>query len=70
MFTRSMFGPEDIVAQHEILKAVAELIDAGEIRTTANGVLGQITAENMVKGHTLIESGSSIGKMVLEGWPE
>ena len=70
MFTRSMFGTEDIVAQHEILKAVAELIDAGEIRTTANGVLGQITAENMVKGHTLIESGSSIGKMVLEGWPE
>ncbi|EDY82997.1 zinc-binding alcohol dehydrogenase family protein [Verrucomicrobiia bacterium DG1235] len=70
MFTRSMFKTADMVKQHEILKRVAELIDSGKIKTTANGSLGQITAENVVKAHLQIETGRSIGKLVLEGWPE
>jgi NADPH2:quinone reductase len=69
MFTRSMFQTPDMAKQHEILKRIAALIDSGQIRTTANGTLGTITAKNIIKAHTLIESGRSIGKLVLEGWP-
>lgn len=70
MFTRSIFKTADMVAQHEILTHVAALIDAGKIRTTANGTLGPIIAENVVKAHVQLESGTSIGKLVLEGWPD
>ncbi len=69
MFTRSLFETSDIAKQHEILKQIAALIDSGKLRTTANGTLGQITAANIIKAHTIIESGNSIGKLVLEGWP-
>lgn len=68
MFTRAIFKTADIIKQHEILKEVAALIDAGKLKTTVNGVLGRITAENVLKAHLQIESGRSIGKLVLEGW--
>lgn len=69
MFTRSMFQTPDMAKQHEILKRIATLVDSGQIKTTANGTLGMITAKNIVKAHAMIESGRSIGKLVLEGWP-
>jgi len=70
MFTRSLFQTADMTQQHEILKQVAALIDSGKLKTTVNGTLGLITAKNVVKAHTQIESGKSIGKLVLEGWPK
>jgi NADPH:quinone reductase-like Zn-dependent oxidoreductase len=51
-----------------LLAEVAELVDAGRIRTTANAGFGQINAANLRKAHALIESGKAQGKVVLEGF--
>jgi len=68
MFTRSMFETEDLIAQHEILKRVASLVDDGKIIATGNETLCPINAENILEGHRRLESGSSIGKLVISGW--
>jgi len=68
MFTRSMFGTADIAAQHRLLSEVAQLVDAGLIRTTLTERFGSINAANLRRAHGLIESGKARGKVVLEGW--
>jgi len=66
MFTRSMFQTADMVEQHRILTAVADLVDAGKIQTTLTERLSPITAANLRKAHAQVEQGSMIGKVVLE----
>lgn len=68
MFTRPLFTTEDIARQGEILNTVADLIDAGKIRSTATENFGKINAENLKRAHALIESGKAKGKIVLEGF--
>jgi len=68
MFTRSMFTTADINEQHRLLNQVADLIDQGYIRTTVGKNLGTINAKNLRAAHELLESGKSIGKIVLEGF--
>jgi zinc-binding alcohol dehydrogenase family protein len=68
MFTRSMFQTDDMIAQHHILTRIAEWVDAGKIIATANHSLGSINAGNILAGHRQLESGSTIGKIVLSGW--
>ena len=68
MFTRSMFGTEDQIAQHRLLNRVADLVDAGSIKTTLAEHFGKINAENLKRAHALIESGKAKGKVVLEGF--
>lgn len=68
MFTRSSFQTADMIAQHNLLDDVASLIDNGVLRTTLDKVLGKINAANLKQAHTLLESGRSTGKLVLEGW--
>lgn len=68
MFTRSMFKTHDINEQHKLLNNVSELIDQGYIQTTVGKNLGKINATNLKAAHEEIESGSSIGKIVLEGF--
>jgi zinc-binding alcohol dehydrogenase family protein len=68
MFTRSMFSTPDMIAQHHILNEVAELVDAGTIRTTLGEHFGKINAANLKRAHALLESGKSRGKIVLEGF--
>jgi NADPH2:quinone reductase len=68
MFARPVFGTHDILAQHQLLNEVSELVDAGLIRTTTNEIVGSINAANLKKAHALIESGRSRGKLVLEGF--
>ena len=68
MFTRSMFETHDMTKQRDLLNRVAELIDGGRIRTTVGANYGAICAENLRKAHRDIESGSAIGKIVLEGF--
>lgn len=68
MFTRSMFGTEDMIRQHELLNRVAELVDAGRLESTMNHDGGSITAANLREAHRLQESGSAIGKTVLTGF--
>ena len=68
MFTRPMFGTPDMIEQHRLLNEVSNLVDSGQIRTTAGQVVGVIHAANLRKAHAQIESGRAIGKLVLEGW--
>ncbi|MBU2923718.1 zinc-binding alcohol dehydrogenase family protein [Colwellia sp. 4_MG-2023] len=68
MFTRSMFQTEDINEQHNLLNSIAELIDQGYLQTTVGKHLGGINATNLRAAHADIESGKSIGKIVLEGF--
>ena len=68
MFTRSMFTTPDIIAQHNLLNDVADLIDKGVVRTTLGDHYGSINAANLKRAHALIESNTSRGKIVLEGW--
>lgn len=68
MFTRSLFGTEDMAAQGRLLSRLAELVDAGRIRTTVGEHFGTINAANLKRAHALLESGQSRGKIVLEGF--
>lgn len=68
MFTRPVYRTPDLIAQHQLLMAVADLIDAGRLRTTLAEVLGPIDAAHLRRAHAAIESGRTIGKLVLEGF--
>ncbi|SFG19912.1 zinc-binding alcohol dehydrogenase family protein [Neptunomonas qingdaonensis] len=68
MYTRSMFGTDDMGKQGELLNKVADLIDAGEIKTTMGQHYGVISADNLKRAHADLESGKTIGKIVLEGF--
>jgi zinc-binding alcohol dehydrogenase family protein len=68
MFTRSSFQTPDMIAQHNLLNDVADLIDNGVLRTTMDQAFGTINAANLKRAHALLESGKSRGKIVLEGW--
>ena len=68
MFTRPLFETEDMIAQHNLLNEVASLLDAGVLRTTLRQHFGRLNAANLKKAHALIESGRTIGKIVLEGF--
>lgn len=65
MFTRSMFNTADMHQQGELLAEVAELVDAGRLRTTLNQVLTPINLANLITAHSQIEAGRTIGKIVL-----
>ncbi|MBR0671048.1 zinc-binding alcohol dehydrogenase family protein [Neoroseomonas soli] len=67
MFTRPIFGTPDMIEQHRLLDAVADLVDHGRIRHTMTRNLGPMTAERLREAHALVESGTMIGKVVLEG---
>lgn len=68
MYTRSMFNTDDIEKQRDLLNSVADLIDAGRIKTTLGEHYGLINAENLKRAHANLESGKAIGKIVLEGF--
>lgn len=68
MFTRSLYGTSDMIAQHQLLTEAAALVDAGILRTTFSEHFGRINAENLKRAHALLESGKAKGKIVLEGF--
>jgi zinc-binding alcohol dehydrogenase family protein len=68
MFTRSAFHTDDMGEQGHLLDEVANLVDAGVIRTTLRENLGAINAANVRRAHQILESGTAIGKLVLEGF--
>jgi NADPH2:quinone reductase len=65
MFTRSHYQTPDMREQGRLLNQVADLVDAGRIQSTLQTNLGTINATNMRRAHALIESGTTIGKIVL-----
>ena len=68
MFTRPLFKTADMAEQGRLLSEVADLVDAGRIRSTMTETMGAITAANLKRAHGLIESGKARGKVVLAGW--
>jgi len=68
MYARSMFKAADMDEQSRLLNRVSDLIDQGYIQTTVGKNLGAINAENLKTAHAELESGKSIGKIVLEGF--
>jgi zinc-binding alcohol dehydrogenase family protein len=68
MFTRAIFETDDMIAQHHLLNEVAELVDAGVLRTTLTEVLGPIDAATLKTAHARLEGGRTIGKLVMEGF--
>jgi len=68
MFARPLHGTPDMIAQHRLLNEVAALVDAGVLKTTMTRNLGRIDAANLKRAHALLESGKTIGKVVLEGF--
>jgi NADPH:quinone reductase-like Zn-dependent oxidoreductase len=57
-----------MIAQHDILNRVSELVDSGTLRTTLKENFGTINAANLKAAHASIESGKAIGKSVLVGF--
>lgn len=68
MYTRSLFGTPDLEEQGRVLDEVSALMDDGLLKTTFKQDLGPITAANIRRAHEILESGSSIGKLVLTGF--
>ena len=68
MFTRSSIGTSDVIEQHRLLAEVSRLIDAGTLKTTRTAHFGRITDENLIRAHAQLETGTTVGKIVLEGF--
>jgi len=68
MFARSMFKAADMDEQGRLLNRVSDLLDRGYIQTTIGKNMGTINADNLKAAHKALESGRSIGKIVLQGF--
>ena len=66
MFTRSLYATPDMIEQHRLLDQVADLVDKGILRTTLTRTLKGLTVETLREAHAALESGRSIGKLVIE----
>lgn len=66
MFTRSLFETADMIRQHEILTQVATWLEEETLETTVTQTLIGLNAANLKEAHRLVESGKTIGKVVVE----
>lgn len=67
-FTKSLFRTKDMIAQHEILNRVSELVDAGTLKTTLSEELESISAINLSKACRKLSEGGVVGKIVINGF--
>jgi NADPH:quinone reductase-like Zn-dependent oxidoreductase len=68
MFTRPLYRRPDMIEQHRLLDAAAKLFDAGTLVGTRTQTLPRIDAANLRAAHAQLESGHTIGKLVLENF--
>jgi len=68
MFTRSLYQTADMQVQHDILQAIADLVDDRVLHTTLTEIAGPIDLETLKRVHVHLESGRGIGKTVLTGF--
>ena len=68
MFARAMFNAADMDEQARLLNRVSDLIDKGYIQAVVGKNLGTNNADNLKTAHEELESGKSIGKIVLQGF--
>jgi NADPH2:quinone reductase len=65
MFTRALAGGDAQVSQHRLLGHVTDLVETGRIRSTATKVLRPVNAQQLREAHRLVETGRTIGKVVV-----
>ena len=65
MFTKSQYQTPDIASQGELLNRVSQLVERGIIKTTLKENLGVLNPANLAIAHSKLESGKTIGKLVL-----
>ena len=65
MFTRSTFQTDDMIEQHRILNRVAALYDSDTLAPIVNQVLHGLSASTFKQAHEQLESGKTIGKLVV-----
>ena len=70
MFTRPQYRTDDMNQQGMILGRISQLVDSGVLRSTCHDRLSPINADTLRQAHGRLESGQTIGKLVLEGWGE
>lgn len=68
MFSRSAEGGDGQLQQGRILDRLADLVEAGEIRSTLTQTLSPISAATLQQAHDLLATGRTLGKIALEGW--
>lgn len=68
MFTRPLFQTADMAEQGRLLDRVADLVDAGRMRSTLTATLSPISPATLAEAHRRVESGAMRGKIVVEGW--
>jgi zinc-binding alcohol dehydrogenase family protein len=69
MFGRPKYQTATMPEQGRLLNEVSGLVDEGLIRSTIHTNVGLINAANLRRAHALVESGKTIGKLVLSGFP-
>lgn len=69
MFTRPVRQTSDMIEQHGLLDAVADLVDEGRVRATATRVMTPISVDTLREAHRVIEGGHVVGKIVVSGRP-
>ena len=65
MFTRSTFQTDDMIEQHRILNRVAALYESGTLVPIVKQVLHGLSADSLKQAHAQLESGKTIGKLVI-----
>ena len=55
-----------MIRQHEILTQIATWLDEETLETTVTQTLIGLNAANLKEAHRLVESGKTIGKIVVE----
>ena len=65
MFTRPTLRTPDMIGQHTLLNTVADLVDDGRITSTRTQQLTGFNAANLRQAHTAVETGRTIGKVVV-----
>ncbi|MBS2968685.1 zinc-binding alcohol dehydrogenase family protein [Metabacillus sp. KIGAM252] len=68
MFTKSLFGTKDMQTQHEILSELAKLFDQQKLTSTLTETIEPFNAASLRKAHEKLESGKTIGKIVVSGF--
>lgn len=68
MWVRVIHPDQDMMSIHRLLTEVAAMVDDGMVKTTFGENYGPLSVANLRRAHVAIESGRTIGKIVLTGF--
>jgi NADPH:quinone reductase-like Zn-dependent oxidoreductase len=64
IFSETLFKNE-MASQGQILNKIANMVEAGDLKSTATTTLAELSPKTLVEAHKLQESGTTIGKTVI-----